>query len=68
MPDLRCSISYVGSTIIRPGNSGSPLFNNRGEVIGIIYAGSDIDSISTTLEQLKKALRTAEAVKNGKDK
>ena len=60
-PDFRCVESYVLSIIIRPGNSGSPTFNAKGEVIGIAYAGNDIDAIATTLEQLKAALDIAHA-------
>jgi len=63
-PDVRCVSSYVNSVIIRGGNSGSPLFNSRGYVIGIIYGASDIDSISTTLSQLKNALEEAHNVKS----
>lgn len=66
-PDMRCMPSYFYSTVIRPGSSGSPSFNLFGEVIGIVYAGGDILSISTTLKQLKNTLRIAEAV-NAKDK
>lgn len=57
MPNVRCIESYITSTFIWPGNSGSPLLNLSGEVIGIYYGGSSIISISTTLPQLKRELK-----------
>jgi|GEM_PF-3624556 len=65
--DIRCVESYVSSVVTRPGNSGSPTFNYEGEVVGVLYAGNDIDSISVTRKQLLKALDIARAV-YGKNK
>lgn len=60
--DVRCVNSLVHSTRSYPGNSGSAMFNAQGEVIGVLYGGSSMTSITVTQEQLKQAPDTARVV------
>lgn len=52
--------SYLLSIPASQGSSGSPVFNNEGEIIGIIYAAftnfSHL-SISSTIDQVKRLIR-----------
>lgn len=38
-PIIRPFASQVASTLIMPGSSGSPVFNDKGEISGVIFAG-----------------------------
>ena len=41
-----------------PGNSGSPILNIYGHVIGVLYAGSEIDSLAVPLKDLESFLKS----------
>jgi len=40
MPVIETSESTVVSNLIKPGSSGSAVFNRSGEIVGVVYAGS----------------------------
>jgi S1-C subfamily serine protease len=40
MPIIEVSESTVVSNLIKPGSSGSAVFNSAGELVGVVYAGS----------------------------
>jgi S1-C subfamily serine protease len=40
MPVIEISESTVVSNLIKPGSSGSAVFNTKGELVGVVYAGS----------------------------
>lgn len=42
-PVVKTFDSIVVSNLIKPGNSGSAVFNAEGEVVGVVYAGSGSD-------------------------
>ncbi len=39
MPDVKAFESIMTSALIEPGSSGSPVFNSRGELAALIFAG-----------------------------
>lgn len=43
MPVIETLDSQLISNLIKPGNSGSAVFNDKGEVIGVVFAGSGRD-------------------------
>lgn len=43
MPVIETLDSQLISNLIKPGNSGSAVFNSSGEVIGVVFAGSGRD-------------------------
>lgn len=45
----RCQISLLTSAQIYPGNSGSPVLNNDGKVVGVMYAGSNRHKFSSAV-------------------
>jgi serine protease Do len=49
---------------IRGGNSGGPLVDEQGRVVGINYAGEDTNDLNSAIDALA-ALETIEALKNG---
>jgi S1-C subfamily serine protease len=52
-----CATPYMAFEItatIHPGNSGSPLLNADGEVIGVIFAGSPFQSAAVPIEYLER--------------
>lgn len=57
--DVKCAYSYVTNVHVYPGNSGSPMFNEAGEVIGIVYAKSSTEGVAVPLQQLKLILASA---------
>lgn len=42
-PIVKTFDSQLVSNIIKPGNSGSAVFNSKGEIVGVIYAGDGRD-------------------------
>lgn len=62
---VRCEDGIVSSNLIFPGNSGSPLLNMDGELVGLAYAGNWAISysISVKLENIRKVLDRASKVK-----
>lgn len=44
IPEIRLMDAFQLAATISPGNSGSPVVNHFGQVIGIIFAGSSINS------------------------
>jgi S1-C subfamily serine protease len=40
IPDYKAYDSQVVSALIKPGSSGSPVYNSRGEIAGLVFAGS----------------------------
>lgn len=57
----RCERAIVSSNLIFPGNSGSPMVNMRGELVGLAYGGnwSISYAISVQLHNVKRALEYA---------
>jgi S1-C subfamily serine protease len=52
---------YSLRAIVRPGNSGGPLFDDRGEVVGMVFARSTTDAdtgYALTLDELRPVLTT----------
>lgn len=43
IPEIEKFSSDVVSNLIKPGSSGSPVFNSDGELIGVVFAGSGRD-------------------------
>jgi S1-C subfamily serine protease len=43
MPVIKSFDSQIISNLIKPGNSGSAVFNKKGEVIGVVFAGTGRD-------------------------
>jgi len=54
-PDGRLTIN----TILAPGSSGSPIFNSRGEMVGIIVAGTQTSSIGLPIQSTRPLLQLA---------
>lgn len=40
LPEIQTFDSQVVSNLIKPGSSGSAVFNTNGEIVGVVYAGS----------------------------
>jgi S1-C subfamily serine protease len=40
IPEIRTYEAQVVSSTIMPGSSGSPVYNNKGEISGLVFAGS----------------------------
>jgi S1-C subfamily serine protease len=58
---------YAISAASRPGNSGSPVANDAGEVVGVLYAGDDGDnSYAVKLSSLTVFLEDASTHKKNK--
>lgn len=52
--------SFLSTVFSKPGSSGSPVFNSKGYLIGVIhttYSKVNNISISTSLESVKKAIK-----------
>jgi S1-C subfamily serine protease len=50
---------YSLRAIVRPGNSGGPLFDDKGEVVGMVFARSTTDAdtgYALTLDELSPVL------------
>lgn len=58
---ILCKKSIVSTVLILPGNSGSPLVNMKGELVGLVYAGNRYSSlsISVPLKYVRFALEGA---------
>jgi len=57
--DVRSRPSHIVSFVSYPGNSGSPVFNKKGQLIGLLYAGPhpvDQYGIIVPLRYIKDAL------------
>lgn len=53
---------YSLRAIVRPGNSGGPLFDDRGDVVGMVFARSTTDAdtgYALTLGEVRPVLSTA---------
>lgn len=60
--DVRIRPSHSISFLTFPGNSGSPVFNSRGRLVNLLYAGSNpVNSVGITvpLRFIKEALEIA---------
>jgi len=56
---IRSFLSYASTAVVYPGNSGSPVVNKYGNVIGVLFAGSDKqerDNYIVPLSQLERIL------------
>lgn len=54
-----CLKDYIVNEVtakILPGNSGSPLLNSKGKVIGVMFAGSDVENAAVPYRELIKFL------------
>lgn len=49
---------YQISTPIQPGNSGGPLFNSKGELIGITTAKLNSDAVGTDIQNVNYAIKS----------
>ena len=50
---------YQISVPLQPGNSGGPLFNNEGNVVGIVSARLNEGSVQTKIENVNYAIKSA---------
>lgn len=48
--------SIIITAEIHPGNSGSPLINRNGDVVGIVFAGNGVQGAAVPLEYIKRFL------------
>jgi len=62
----KCEYAIISSTLVYPGNSGSPLLDMDGEIVGLVYGGNFAVSygISVKLENVRKAIENAWIKKN----
>jgi S1-C subfamily serine protease len=58
--DVQCGRSMYSmniTAITRPGNSGGPLVNSNGDVVGIVFAGGDGDNFALPVRSLWRVLK-----------
>jgi serine protease Do len=53
---VRTLPSLLTNAVIHPGNSGGPLVNDKGEVVGIIFAGDDAFGVALLTDVLLEML------------
>jgi len=57
---IKDDVRYLQMSVpIQPGNSGSPLFNSDGEVVGIVTAKLNEEAVGTSIENVNYAIKSS---------